>query len=57
MMLVIGAGLMGRTLLVLQAIDPGFDPSRVLAMTVAVNGLPQAEPARRAAYFDALHEE
>jgi putative ABC transport system permease protein len=52
--LLAGAGLMGRTLLALQSVDPGFDPSHVLALTVAVDGLPQAEPDRRAPYFDAV---
>ncbi len=51
MMLAAGAGLMGRTLVALQAVDPGFDPSHVLALTVAVDGRPQAEPARREPYF------
>ena len=38
-MLLAGAGLMGRSLLALQAIEPGFDPSNVLALTVPVDGL------------------
>jgi putative ABC transport system permease protein len=52
MVLLAGAGLMGRTLVALQAVDPGFDPANVLALTVAVDGLPQAQPARRVPYFE-----
>ena len=53
-MLLAGAGLMGRSLLALQAIEPGFDPSNVLALTVPVDGLPQADPLKRAPYYDAV---
>lgn len=53
--LLAGAGLMGRTLLALQSVDPGFDPSHVLALTIAVDGLPHAQPDRRAPYFEAVH--
>ncbi len=53
-MLLAGAGLMGRSLLALQAIEPGFDPSNVLAMTVPVDGLPEAAPLKRAPYYDAV---
>jgi putative ABC transport system permease protein len=53
--LLAGAGLMGRTLLALQSVDAGFDPSHVLVVTVPVNGLPQAHADRRAPYFDAVH--
>jgi predicted permease len=52
MALLAGAGLMGRTLLAMQAIDPGFDPHGVLAVTVAVDGSPHAARAARAPYFD-----
>ena len=53
-MLLAGAGLMGRSLLALQAIEPGFDPSNVLALTVPVDGLPQADPLKRAPSYDAV---
>jgi putative ABC transport system permease protein len=49
--LLVGAGLMIRSFAALQAIDPGFHPDHVLAMNVSVKGAPEAEPARRAAFY------
>jgi len=49
--LLIGAGLMIRSFAALQSIDAGFDPRHVLSMVVSVNGSPEAEPARRAAFY------
>jgi predicted permease len=37
MVLMVGAGLMLRSLLALQALDPGFDTQRVLTMTLDLN--------------------
>ncbi len=54
--LLVGAGLMMRSLLNLQAVDPGLEPERVLVASVA---LPQAgypEPDQRRAFFTALEE-
>ena len=40
--LLAGAGLMVRTFLALQHVDPGFDPHGVLSMVVGVSGTEQA---------------
>jgi putative ABC transport system permease protein len=48
--LLAGAGLMGRTLLRLQAVDPGFDPHHLLTFTVSVGGT--AHDEARLSYFD-----
>ena len=52
--LLAGAGLMLRTTVSLQSIDPGFDAAGLLAVSVSVHGTPQAEPGRRAAFFTEL---
>ena len=54
LVLLVGAGLMIRSLLALQAIDPGFDPRGVLTMVVSVKGTSAEDPARRAAFFQEL---
>ena len=51
LMLLIGAGLMVRSMAALQRIDPGVDPRGVLSMVVSVKGTPEAEPGRRATFF------
>jgi predicted permease len=51
LMLLIGAGLMVRSMAALQRIDAGIDPRGVLSMVVSVQGTPEAEPGRRAAFF------
>ncbi len=47
LVLLVGAGLMTRSFLALQAIDPGFDPRGVITFEVSVAGTRQAEPGRR----------
>ncbi|HLY60825.1 MAG TPA: ABC transporter permease [Terriglobia bacterium] len=56
MILLIGAGLMIRSLYALQSIDPGFNPHGVLTMVVSVTGSKAAEPSRRATFFRQLLE-
>ena len=51
LMLLIGAGLMVRSMAALHRIDPGLDPRGVLSMVVSVKGTPEAEPGRRAAFY------
>jgi len=54
LVLLIGAGLMIRSFAQLQRVDPGFDPSNLLTMTVSVTGSQHAEGPRRAAFFGEL---
>jgi predicted permease len=54
--LLVGAGLMLRSFLALQAVDPGFNPRGVVTMEVSVAGTRQAAPARRAALYRELVE-
>lgn len=46
-LLVVGAGLMARSFLVLRSVDPGFDPDRVLTVSLQLNltGVPDDEMA------------
>ena len=54
LVLLIGAGLMIRSFRRLQAVDAGFDPRRVLTLTVQTSGPKYATGAQRAAFFDQL---
>jgi putative ABC transport system permease protein len=51
LVLLVGAGLMIRSFVALESIDPGFDPRRVLTLAVSVAGSAQAEPQNRAAFY------
>jgi predicted permease len=52
LVLLVGAGLMLRTLANLNAIELGFNPDNLLTMQVALPQTRYAEPARRLAFFD-----
>lgn len=52
MMLLIGAGLLMRSFLRVQHVDPGFDPSHVLTMRVTLPASKYPTDERRAAFFD-----
>jgi len=54
--LVIGAGLMIRTLAALSSIDLGFNPDRVLTMRVTIPGSKYRTNENVAHFFDALQE-
>src|SRR5215472_13533170 len=51
LMLLIGAGLMLRTLRALQSIDPGFDPDNMLTMVVSTSGSPVSAPGRTEDFY------
>ncbi|AHG93761.1 permease (plasmid) [Gemmatirosa kalamazoonensis] len=52
--LLVGAGLMIRTVAAMQAVDPGLDPRGVLTAIVSVTGSAEATPGRRAAFYEGL---
>ena len=53
-MLLIGAGLMVRSLVKLTGVDPGFSTDHVLTMQIDMNFTKYHEPRDRAAYLDRL---
>jgi putative ABC transport system permease protein len=53
--LLVGAGLMIRTFVSLQRIDPGFDPRNVVSMIVSTVGTPASDSGRHETFYvDAL---
>ncbi len=52
LMLLVGAGLMIRSLWQLSAVDPGFDPHNVLTMTMVVTGNKYSRPIDEIAFYD-----
>jgi putative ABC transport system permease protein len=50
--LLVGAGLLIRSLWLLRRIDPGFDPRNVVTMSVLLPRTRYTDPARRSAFFD-----
>jgi putative ABC transport system permease protein len=56
MVLVVGAGLLGRSLLALAAVDPGFEPEGRLVLELSADPARYAEPAARQGLFDRVLE-
>ena len=56
LVLLTGAALMGRTMLALYAIDPGFRVDRVAVADVSLAGTPEAAPESRAAAYERIRE-
>jgi putative ABC transport system permease protein len=54
LVLLIGAGLMLRSLWELQTMDPGFDEHNVLTLAVLVNKQQFTDPRQESAFFDAV---
>jgi putative ABC transport system permease protein len=56
LVLLAGAGLLGRTMMRLSAIDPGFRVDHLAVATVSLDGTPYAAPEARQATFDRVRE-
>ena len=54
LILLIGAGLMSRTLLALLGIDPGFDPQNLLTMVVSISGSSASAPGRSLDFYQEM---
>src|SRR5216117_942554 len=56
LVLLAGAGLMMRSFLRLQSVNPGFDPRNLLTFTVSLAGLPEYLGAKREGFYRTLLE-
>jgi predicted permease len=54
LILLVGAGLMIRSLWVLSTLDPGFDPHGVLTMSLVLSKNKYSQPIEEIAFFDRL---
>ncbi|MGH9523137.1 MAG: ADOP family duplicated permease, partial [Terriglobales bacterium] len=54
LVLLVGAGLLIRSLWNLRGVDPGFEPQHVLTMSIGVAPTDYATPEREAMFFDEL---
>jgi putative ABC transport system permease protein len=56
LLLLVGAGLLVKSFVLLREVNSGFDPVNVLTMRVSLPGARYAEPQQRAAFFSELTE-
>ncbi len=56
LVLLIGAGLLGRSFLHLTGVDPGFRPENVLTMDLSLPGASYGEEEQQAAFFERVIE-
>ncbi|MFL6437222.1 MAG: ABC transporter permease [Terriglobales bacterium] len=56
LMLLIGAGLLIRTLWMLRSVNPGLDPHNVLAMTPSISATAYPQPAQEIAFYRQILE-
>ena len=54
LMLLVGSGLMIRSLMRLQSVDPGFDPNNVLTVSISLPRAKYAETPKRIEFFQQL---
>jgi predicted permease len=54
LVLLVGAGLMIRTLWLLRGVDPGFDPNNVVTMQIVVPRTKFAAPIEQVQFFDSI---
>jgi putative ABC transport system permease protein len=57
LVLLIGAGLMIRSFWKLQNVNPGFDTSNAMTMSIVLNWIRYSEPHQRLAFFDRAVEQ
>jgi predicted permease len=57
LVLLVGAGLLGRSFLALRSVDPGFAAENVLSVSLALPPGRYPDAAARRAFYDELHEE
>ena len=56
LVLLIGAGLLIKSFVRLQSVDPGFDPQNVFTMTVYLNGTKYPQDEQHPVFFDQVAE-